>query len=101
MISRPTSVDPVKATLSTSGLVVMTSPMRPPGPVMMLTTPSGNPHSSTMRASSMADSGVSVAGLSTIVFPVASAGPSFHTAIISGKFHGMIDAHTPIGSLIV
>ena len=101
MMSRPTSVEPVKATLSTSGLVVMTSPMLPPGPAMMLTTPGGKPTSSMIRASSIALSGVSLAGLSTIVLPVASAGPSFQTAISSGKFHGMIEAQTPIGSRIV
>jgi hypothetical protein len=35
------------------------------------------------------------------VQPVASAGPSFHAAISSGKFHGMICPTTPIGSLSV
>ena len=101
MMSRPTSVEPVNATLSTSGLVVSTSPITPPGPEMMFTTPGGNPTSSTIRASSSAFSGVSDAGFSTIVLPVASAGPSFHTAISSGKFHGMMEAHTPIGSRMV
>ena len=54
-----------------------------------------------MRAISIAESGVSEAGLRMIVLPVPSAGPSFQTAIISGKFHGMIDAQTPMGSRIV
>ena len=49
-------------------------------------------------ASSSAEHGVSVAGLSTTVLPVASAGPIFHTAIMSGKFHGMIWPQTPNGS---
>ncbi len=49
-------------------------------------------------ASSSAEQGVSEAGLSTSVFPVHSAGPIFHTAIMSGKFHGMIWPQTPIGS---
>ena len=35
-------------------------------------------------------SGVCSAGFRTIVQPAASAGPSFHAAISSGKFHGMI-----------
>jgi hypothetical protein len=51
-----------------------------------------------MLASSKAEQGVSVAGFNTRVFPVASAGPIFHTAIMSGKFHGMICPHTPNGS---
>jgi hypothetical protein len=42
--------------------------------------------------------GVCSAGLSTAVLPVASAGASFHDMIISGKFHGVIRAHTPSGS---
>jgi len=36
--------------------------------------------------------------LPTSVDPAASAGPSFHAAISSGKFHGMICPTTPIGS---
>lgn len=34
----------------------------------------------------------------TTVHPVASAGPSFHACIKSGKFQGMICPTTPIGS---
>jgi hypothetical protein len=48
--------------------------------------------------SSSADNGVSGDGLITIVLPVSSAMPSFQHAMSSGKFHGMIAAHTPIGS---
>jgi hypothetical protein len=42
--------------------------------------------------------GVVSAGLSTEVFPHASAGASFHAAISSGKFHGTICPATPSGS---
>ncbi len=42
-------------------------------------------------------SGVVSAGFSTTVLPQASAGASFHAAISSGKFHGMIWPQTPIG----
>ena len=42
-------------------------------------------------------SGVVSAGFSTTVLPVASAGASFHAAISSGKFHGMIWPATPTG----
>jgi len=38
--------------------------------------------------------------LSTTVQPAASAGATFHEAISIGKFHGMIAATTPTGSLI-
>ena len=73
-------------------------PAREPGPATTLTTPSGRPASSAIRAKRSAVSGVSSAGLSTTVLPAASAGASFQAAIVSGKFHGMISATTPSGS---
>ena len=42
--------------------------------------------------------GVSSAGLMTKLLPAASAGAIFHEACSSGKFHGVIMPHTPIGS---
>ena len=45
-------------------------------------------------------SGVSSAGLSTTVLPAASAGATFHEAIVSGKFQGVIRPTTPRGSRI-
>ena len=41
-----------------------------------------------------AESGVSSAGLTTIVQPAASAGPSFRVIVAAGKFHGVM--HTPV-----
>jgi hypothetical protein len=38
-----------------------------------------------------------LAGLSTTQFPAASAGATFQQAIGKGKFHGTIQAATPIG----
>ena len=46
----------------------------------------------------MAVSGVSPAGFRTIVLPAASAGATFHEAIGSGTFHGMMSPTTPSGS---
>ncbi len=46
----------------------------------------------------MIDTGVCSAGLITTQLPAASAGASFHTAISSGKFQGMIWPTTPSGS---
>ncbi len=40
-------------------------------------------------------------GFSTIELPVASAGPSFQDAMISGKFQGTIAATTPTGSRVI
>ena len=53
-----------------------------------------------LGASSMIDAGVCSAGLSTTALPAASAGATFHAAIRSGKFHGMICPTTPSGSLM-
>ena len=97
-MSLPTSVEPVKATLSTSGCSANAAPAVSPKPVTMLTTPSGMPASAISSPRRSAESGVCSAGLSTIVQPAASAGASFHAAIISGKFHGMICPTTPTGS---
>jgi hypothetical protein len=41
--------------------------------------------------------GVRGAGLITTPLPAATAGPSFQTAMNSGKFHGAIEPTTPIG----
>ena len=95
-ICLPTSVEPVKATLSTPGWPTSPAPVLP-SPVMMFTVPGGSPASAMTSASSSAVSGVVSAGLSTHVLPVASAGASFHAAISSGKFHGITWPATPSG----
>lgn len=46
-------------------------------------------------ANRSAVSGVNSAGLSTTVFPAASAGATFHASISSGKFHGITWPTTP------
>jgi hypothetical protein len=83
-IFRPVAVSPVRLTMSTFGLPTRASPITLPGPVTTFTTPSGNPAFSMSFASSIVVSGVRLAGFRTAVFPAARAGPSFHTAIISG-----------------
>ena len=60
-------------------------------------TPAGS-RSEISSSSTWIEAGVCSAGLSTIALPPASAGASFHTAISSGKFHGMIWPTTPSGS---
>ncbi len=94
----PTSVEPVKATLSISGCSAIELPAPGPKPVTMLRTPSGSPASMINSPRRRAVSGVCSAGLRMTVLPQASAGPSFHAAIKSGKFHGMICPQTPTGS---
>ena len=63
----------------------------------MLTTPAGSPAWRQMSVKMSAVSGVVSAGLSTTVFPQASAGAIFQESISSGKFQGMICPATPSG----
>ena len=95
-ISRPTSVEPVNATLSTSSCATSARPVSP-APVTMLTTPGGRSACWQISANSSAVSGVVSAGLSTTVLPQASAGAIFHASISSGKFQGMTWPATPSG----
>ena len=65
-----------------------------------LKTPFGIPARSPSSAIASAEYGVAVAGFKTMVQPAASAGPDLRVIMALGKFHGVIAAHTPIGSLI-
>ncbi len=96
--SLPISVDPVKVTLRTVGLLVISPPISVALPVTQEKTPFGTPARSASSHSASAEYGVCVAGFSTIVQPAASAGPHFRVIIAAGKFHGVIAAVTPIGS---
>ena len=96
-IERPTWVEPVNDTLSTSECSTNAAPTAP-SPVTRLITPGGNPTCCASSASRIEVSGVCSGGLMITVLPVARAGASFHPRIISGKFHGVINAHTPTGS---
>ncbi len=95
-ISRPTSVEPVNATLSRPGWRTSAAPVAP-APGSTLTTPGGRSACWQISASTSAVSGVVSAGLSTTVLPAASAGASFQAAMSSGKFHGMTWPATPSG----
>ena len=95
-IALPTSVEPVKATLSIPVCLTSSAPVEP-SPVMMLTTPAGSSAWRHTSAKISAVSGVVSAGFSTTVLPQASAGATFHASMSSGKFHGMIWAATPSG----
>ena len=93
---RPTSVEPVNAILSTSACATSSPPVRP-SPVTTFSTPGGSPARCAISARHSAVSGVNSAGLSTTVFPAASAGAIFQASIRSGKFQGMICPTTPTG----
>src|SRR4029077_6231228 len=93
---RPTPVDPVNVTTSTSRWPASAVPTSEPAPVTTLNTPSGSPASLASRASVSVVNGVSSHGLITTVQPAANAGNTFHTAICSGEFHGVKGPTTPI-----
>ena len=68
--------------------------------VMTEKRPAGMPARSASTAKAMADSGVSAAGRATKPHPAASAGATLRASIALGKFHGVIEAQTPMGCLI-
>jgi hypothetical protein len=100
MIFWPTSVEPVKAILSTPGCSASAAPAAPM-PVTTLKTPGGKPASIASSARRSGDSGACSAGLSTSVQPEASTGQSFQIARPIGPFHGLIAPTTPTGSFSV
>ena len=96
--SLPTSVEPVKAILRTSGWRARAAPAALPGPGTTLSTPGGTPASAASSARRRAVSGVAAAGLTTTELPSASAGATFQVVMANGKFHGTIRPQTPTGS---
>ena len=94
----PTSVEPVNPIFATSGCSISRCPTTEPLPTTTFSTPSGIPASRASSPRRIVESGVSSAGLITIVLPQASAGPIFHDAMLRGKFHGVIRPTTPSGS---
>src|SRR5262249_61386587 len=97
--SLPTLVEPVKVSLRTIGLVASSSPTTDAEPGTTEKTPGGSPARDPSSARASAESGVALAGFSTIVHPAAIAGPALRGIIAIGKFHGVIAAQTPIGCL--
>ena len=78
----PARTEPVMATRPGTGCSTRLRPVSP-SPLTTLRTPGGR-ISPAISASRTVDSGVVSLGLRTTVFPAASAGPIFHSAIISG-----------------
>ena len=98
----PTAVEPVKVSLRSRSSRMSGSHTAPEWVVVTtLSTPSGSPASLMTSASSSIVSGVSWAGLTTIVQPAATAGPILRVPIASGKFHGVIISVGPTGCFIV
>src|SRR5690606_1413040 len=98
---RPTSVEPVKVSLRTLGWEQNSLPTSDDEvEVTTENTPFGTPARSARTAIARAESGVSDAGRATIAQPAARAGATLRAIIAFGKFHGVIEAATPIGCLM-
>jgi hypothetical protein len=76
-------------------------PTSTPRPVTTLTTPLGKPASANSLANSIIDADVNSDGLTTTVQPAANAGASFQLVRVSGEFHGVMIATTPLASYLV
>jgi hypothetical protein len=99
---RPTSVEPVNDSLRSRGSLISGSMVAPDRAVVTtLSTPPGSPTSSRILASASIDSGVWLAGFTTMVQPAATAGPILRVPIAIGKFHGVISRHGPTGCFMV
>ena len=96
-ITLPTSEEPVKEIIFTSGCMTMGVPTVLPPPCTIFTTPSGTPASTSTSIRWCAEAGVSLAGFRTTVFPATSAGKVFQEGIAMGKFQGVMRPHTPSG----
>ena len=97
----PTWVDPVKLTLRARPLSIHVSTTEPGSSVVTtFSTPAGKPASVRISVRASVVSGVSSAGLNTMVQPAAIAGPILRVPIASGKFHGVMRMHGPTGSFV-
>ena len=94
----PTGVEPVKDTLRRRGSCMMGPEIaEAEEPDTTLSTPLGRPASCMTCAKSCVVSGVSLAALSTMVQPAATAGPTLRVAMARGKFQGVISRQGPTG----
>src|SRR5688572_8101507 len=98
----PTSVEPVNDILRRRGSLISGSMTEPDDElVTTLSTPSGSPAFARISASASIESGVCLAGLTTIVHPAATAGPILRVPIARGQCQGVIISDGPTGCFIV
>ena len=98
--SLPTSVDPVNEILRTDGIRRQLAADLGRRAGDDVEHARGDAGALASTASASAENGVCDAGLATTVQPAASAGPTLRVIIAIGKFHGVMQPTTPIGSLI-
>src|ERR1044072_8359441 len=97
----PTPFDPVNEIALTAGWLMISSPASEPDPMTRFKTPFGIPAASKSVVIRTAVAGVIDAGLKTTVLPATNADAIFQMGIATGKFHGVTQAATPSGCLIV
>ena len=102
MSALPTAVDPVNDSLRSRSSAI-SGPVTPGASVvgMTLSTPAGRPASRITSVNNKAVRGVSSDGLSTMVHPAATAGPTLRVTMARGKFQGVIIRLGPTGRLSV
>jgi hypothetical protein len=88
---------PVNATFATPGCSTSAAPASP-APVTTFRTPGGKPASSARRSVSTMLAAACSDGLTTIVFPAASAGAIEYIVSSTGEFQGTMIPTTPSGS---
>src|SRR2546429_7737656 len=97
-MDHPTSPDPVKLIMATSGWSTRARPTSDDGPVTTWSQGSGRPHWPTSRSRrARADSGVWLAGLRTSGQPAARAGATLWATRLRGKVNGVMPPTTPNG----
>ncbi len=96
-MARPTGVEPVKLTMSTSGEATSACPASGDEPVTTLTTPAGKPASWSTSPNTVTARGSCGAGFTTTVLPMARAGPILPAMFTMGKLYGVMQATTPTG----
>ncbi|KAH3668247.1 hypothetical protein OGAPHI_002001 [Ogataea philodendri] len=97
----PTPVLPVKVILSIPLCAAMCEPTLAPSPQTTFTSPGGAPAFTNSSHMNSADNGVFSDVFTTIALPAARHGATFHANVDIGKFHAMMAAHTPYGSVMV
>ncbi len=97
--SRPTAVEPVKDSLRTVSLPVISAPIGPGEPVTTLNTTLRHPGPLGEHRERERRERRQVGGLDHDRQPAAKAGATLRVIIAIGKFHGVIAAQTPTGSL--
>ena len=97
-ILRPTSIEPVNAIKSTSGLDTRCSPTSSPGPGRNCRTPVGSPESLKASNNFQPVTGDRPEGLKITQFPVTIPAEAIPAGMARGKFHGDIMTPTPLGS---